>query len=199
MIADILPQCRNKYRGQRHLLVAKPDSGQAFKTHGPQRDIENTVVRIVDLQPQLTDNDGGNQNRHEVNREEYPLAFDLFPQRQCKSQRQRQLKNHRKQSQQKGIAQRLHKADCIAREKLLVILESQKCLWPHSVPFKKAVIERGAERCDQDAAEKNQRRQQEDQDMKLITVYFLHNNLPFTKGDSLPGSLDSPGRPLFFI
>ena len=178
MIAHILPQRRHEDGAEGSLFITKPDFCPVIQSDAAQKDVQNAVIRVIYLQPQLADNDRRNQHRHKVDGKEHSLAFNLLAERQRQSKRQRQLEKDRQPGQQQGVAQRLHKADGIAVKQFLVVVKSDKSLRTKSVPVKKAVIDRCTNRRNQNAAEKDQRRQQKNENMPFVAVLFLHRVYP---------------------
>ena len=81
-------------------LFTQPDMRPVFQSDMAEENIQDAIIRIVDLQPQLTDNDGRDQKRHKIYGKKSPLTFDLFAERQGKAQGQRQLQKYRKAGQQ---------------------------------------------------------------------------------------------------
>ena len=81
-------------------------------------------------------------------------------------------------SQKQRIPKRLQKADGIAGEQLLIIGKTDEGFRSDALPIKKAVVHGRADGRDQYAAEQDQRRQQKDQDVKFVAVYFVHGMLP---------------------
>ena len=86
----------------------------------------------------------------------------------------RKLQTHGKRCEQQRIAKRLQKAYGVAGEQLLIVSQTYECLWSDPFPVKKAEIGRGTYRGDQYAAEEEQCRQQEENDMQFIAVLFFH-------------------------
>ena len=178
VIAHILPERGHKHRPEGGTLLPEPDPGPAFQADLAEKNVQNTVIRIVDLQPELADDHGGDQNRHEVDGKEKSLAPDLFAQGEGETESQGQLEKYRQSGQQQGVAQRLHETDGIAGEKLLVILQSDKDLRPESVPFEEAEIRRSADRRDENAAEQDQCRKKKQYDIDFFAVHPLHSRVP---------------------
>ena len=148
MITHILPQRRHKHGAERGVLVAEPDPRPALKADLSQKDVQNAVIRVVDLEPELADDHGGDQHRHEVDREEHALALDVLAQRQRQTQREGELEKDGKQREQQGVAQGLHKADGIAGKELFIIGKADEGFGPDALPVKEAVIKGRPDRRD---------------------------------------------------
>ena len=184
MIAHVLPQCGNEYGTKGCFLGPEPDPGPFLQADGSQEHIQNTVFRVVDLKPELSDNDCRDQYRHKVYGKEDTLAFHFFAQSQGQKERQRQLQEHRQKRQQQRVAQCFHEADVDTGKDFLIIGKTYEGLiCAHTVPFEQAVVERSSDRRDQYPAEQEQRRQEKNQNMQFITVHSIHDRRsPFCKG-----------------
>ena len=51
MIADILPEYRHKYSAKGSGVFTQPDVGKVVQTDCAERNVQDTVVRVVYLQP----------------------------------------------------------------------------------------------------------------------------------------------------
>ena len=47
-------------------VVTEPDMAKILKSHLGKSGIEKTVIGVIDLQPELTDNNSGDQDGHEI-------------------------------------------------------------------------------------------------------------------------------------